>query len=558
MSGVQRREQCPKCAEQGRDSSGDNLARYSDGHGYCHVCRYYEPAEGEKKVKVNRGYPVAEKSGTTVEQVVMASSVRALPERGISKAIAERYGVRVAVDEVTGDNSVHYYPYHKKGKLIGFKQRRLPKQFSSVGSMNDVGLFGQNLYEGERRKLLLVCEGEIDCLSVAELLSQKGKDYAVVSIQSGADADGTVKANLKGQAEFFGSFEKVILCFDNDAPGLTYAQAVADWLCTTVKVGIMPVEMFGEYKDVNDLLLNQKSSLFWAAFAKTKAYEPEAIVKAGSISLEALKEVPQKGYDLPWENLNQEMKGLRKGELTIICAGPGLGKTTFIREIVCEAALRGGAKIGYMSLEDPLEIAARQFIALINKVPHSRLMYNPNCISAEAYESAYNMLKDEDRFVFFDSSRYLDFDSLMNKVQYFAKSIDCDFLVIDNLTLVAARSGDSDERRAIDAVMAALAGIVADTGCGIILVNHLNRNGKKSPNNGDAVTLQDLRGSGSIDAFAWNVWALERNQQSENEVEKNKLLVRSLKNRTFGRTGVMGYLQYNPDTGRLVEATNDF
>lgn len=31
---------CPKCAEQGKDLHGDNLAVYSDGHNYCYSCHY--------------------------------------------------------------------------------------------------------------------------------------------------------------------------------------------------------------------------------------------------------------------------------------------------------------------------------------------------------------------------------------------------------------------------------------------------------------------------------------------------------------------------------------
>ncbi len=31
---------CPKCAERGKDRSGDNLGIYSDGHAYCFSCGY--------------------------------------------------------------------------------------------------------------------------------------------------------------------------------------------------------------------------------------------------------------------------------------------------------------------------------------------------------------------------------------------------------------------------------------------------------------------------------------------------------------------------------------
>lgn len=872
MGRVVAREACPDCREKGRDNKGDNLARYADGSAYCHSCSYFEPAAGKngKAREVNR----MEKSSTTVAQVEGLSSIKALPERNISYKIAERYGVRVSVDEQTGENAVHYYPYFNRGKLVGYKQRRLPKSFSSIGSMSDVGLFGQQIYEGNNRKLLILTEGEIDCLSVAEILENAGKQYAVCSVQNGADAEGTIKAPLRAQAEFFASFEKVILCFDNDGPGEVYALAVADWLCTLTKVGIMPVgEHFGDFKDVNDLLCERGTQRFWAAFKNTKEYQPESIVRGEDITIEQLQQVPHKGYELPFEGLQHMLKGLRKGELTLatggcvdrdteyltpvgwkaigdydgglvaqyhedgtisfvepkayhkipceklwhlktkygleqilsdehtfvywnqflptmqklpfhevmkrhkenVCgftgkvstvfdwSGPGmditegdlrlqvaviadgrvvregtnnytqmrftedrkyfrllelcsqynlrhddrgvnnqghyevivwpkykdkefdskywsctkeqlkiildehvhwdtyakkkafsttkkasadfiqfayaatghrasinidsrtekyddgycatviparnsmvgmtnrpgekkveinewqttdgykycftvptgllvlrcnnrifisgnsgLGKTSVVKEICLDIALRQRATFGYMSLEESVEMAARSFIAMYHNIPVGRLTFYPDALSAEQWEEARQALFASGLFTFFDSSKFLDFDALMNKVEFFARGVNCDFLVIDNLTLIAARSDDGDERKAIDKTMAALAGIAASTGIGIILVNHLKRQNNKSPNNGDMVEIQDLRGSGSLEAFSNNIIAVERNQQAEDEVQRNSTRIRVLKNRLFGKTGVACSVLYNPDTGRMAEPSSDF
>ena len=44
-------EQCPQCRTNNRDNSGDNLARYSDGHGYCFSCHYFEKSEEEVKTE---------------------------------------------------------------------------------------------------------------------------------------------------------------------------------------------------------------------------------------------------------------------------------------------------------------------------------------------------------------------------------------------------------------------------------------------------------------------------------------------------------------------------
>lgn len=38
-----KRERCPKCAAQGKDTSADNLAVYSDGHAHCFACNYHKP-----------------------------------------------------------------------------------------------------------------------------------------------------------------------------------------------------------------------------------------------------------------------------------------------------------------------------------------------------------------------------------------------------------------------------------------------------------------------------------------------------------------------------------
>ena len=40
MSQVIGKERCPECAKRGKDTKGDNLVSYSDGHSYCYGCGY--------------------------------------------------------------------------------------------------------------------------------------------------------------------------------------------------------------------------------------------------------------------------------------------------------------------------------------------------------------------------------------------------------------------------------------------------------------------------------------------------------------------------------------
>jgi twinkle protein len=86
----------------------------------------------------------------------------------------------------------------------------------------------------------------------------------------------------------------------------------------------------------------------------------------------------------------------------------------------------------------------------------------------------------------------------------------------------------------------------------MILVSHLKRPDGKGHEEGSQTSLAQLRGSAAIGQLSDLVIGLERNQQDP----KNKDLtcVRILKNRFTGETGLATALQYDRDTGRLIEA----
>jgi len=96
--------------------------------------------------------------------------------------------------------------------------------------------------------------------------------------------------------------------------------------------------------------------------------------------------------------------------------------------------------------------------------------------------------------------------------------------------------------------------MVEETGAGIILVSHLRRvDGNKGHENGVQVNLSHLRGSNSIAQLSDCVIALERNQQSDDDVESRTTRLRVLKSRYTGDVGMACSLLYDKDTGRLTE-----
>tara|TARA_B100001013_G_C24195147_1_gene279041 strand:- start:174 stop:476 length:303 start_codon:yes stop_codon:yes gene_type:complete len=69
--------------------------------------------------------------------------------------------------------------------------------------------------------------------------------------------------------------------------------------------------------------------------------------------------------------------------------------------------------------------------------------------------------------------------------------------------------------------------------------------------------LNLLRGSHAIGQISDVVLSAERNQQTDNEEEKDTSVLRVLKNRHTGDTGVCGKLRWNKETARLTEVLKE-
>ena len=139
-----------------------------------------------------------------------------------------------------------------------------------------------------------------------------------------------------------------------------------------------------------------------------------------------------------------------------------------------------------------------------------------------------------------------------------AQALECKWIFIDHLSILVSGQEEGDERKSIDVLMTKLRSLVEQTGIGLLLVSHLRRPaGDSGHENGKEITLSHLRGSASIAHLSDSVIGLERNQQAEGD-EANTTVIRILKNRYTGETGVTSHLHYNKDTGRLTEVDNPF
>lgn len=194
-----------------------------------------------------------------------------------------------------------------------------------------------------------------------------------------------------------------------------------------------------------------------------------------TLTYEEIMEQPTIGYDLPFTVLNERMKGLRKAELTIVTAGSGIGKSTIVAEMAYKLAVDDGLRIGNIFLEESHKKTAQRYIALDNNVNLGELRANPNLITKEQFEVSKDKIFTKTGMLTMSHFGSMECDSLIAKLEYLAVGRDCDFIILDHISMVVSGLESNDERKDIDKLMTALRSFIERTGVGVVAIVHLKR-----------------------------------------------------------------------------------
>lgn len=497
--------------------SSDGLADYGD-HTFCFVCEEYtKNQEHEDKLSQITDFILGE--------------AKALKKRGINANTVKKWDYRTAVHE---GGTVQVANYRDGGKEItGQKVRRADKTFFWTGTPSQK-FWGQHKWKGGRR--LVVTEGEIDALTVSQLGECK---WPTVSVPNGAQS---AKNIFKKNIEWLEKFDQVVICFDQDDEGQKAAEDCAV-LLSPGKVFVVSLPL----KDANGMLMEGRVDELTSALWEAQPWRPDGIVGVEEVWENYLRTEVEDSYLYPFQGLNEKLKGIRKQEIVCITAGTGQGKSQVAKEVAFHL-IQNGLRIGYVALE---ESNLKTLIGLLSL--HLSTPYHLNKITSEdkdKMEWAMGDLQLSRKLYLYDHWGSLDEDNLMARLRFLAKGLDCDFIVLDHISIVVSGLDTNDERRTIDVLMTKLRSFVQETKVGLIIISHLKKPFGKGYEEGAQTSINSLRGSASIAQISDNVFGLERDQQGE---DPDLVTVRILKNRLSGETGVACYLRYNRDTGRLRE-----
>ncbi len=543
-------EPCPKCQEMGNDNSGDNLVVYSDGHKYCFACQYFVKGESEDMYTE----PVKK------EFTPVRGEYEPIPQRGLDEKTCRKYGYTVARKD---GKTYHVASVYRNRELIGQHIRQEdPKDFRWVGSPRGAELFGQHLFE-KGGKRIVVTEGEIDAMTVYQV----NNGWPVVSLPNGVQsAERSIKDNL----EFLSSYDEVILMFDNDDAGNEAATRVAQVLPPgKAKIATLPL------KDANECMTNGQSKAVVSAIWQAHPYSPDEIMHVSSVERSNMDLDSVIPY--PWESLNRYLVGNAASDLTLWCSGTGSGKSTILRELA-SYHLEAGRSVGMIMLEESPSETVDDLISLKINSPvrvvrameimnHVREKEGKAALSCEFadyshedYEAARAKINGQKLYLYNHKGRK-ESENIMGRIEYMAVSLGVNVIILDHVTALAnamLKDENQNERILIDNVMSGLESLAERTGVRVHIVSQLKKSDKHFEE-GSRITLQDLKGAGSLASVPDAVISLERDRQDSNEEVANTTVCRVLKNRMTGRTGVSSAFFYDRSTGRLrdVEFTEN-
>lgn len=360
---------------------------------------------------------------------------------------------------------------------------------------------------------LAIVEGEKDALNLAR------EGFAATCNNGGA-------GNFKQELVKYFSGKKVVIFPDNDEPGRKHAESVAK-LLHPVALSVRIVEMpdLPAKGDISDFLAAGKNATdLMALCAAAQDWSPEwtftteiphdndrylktfaqAVTESGGP--EAFwKSLEIEGLRTPFHQLTRWLGGMRPGEVYVIAANQGQGKTSLGLQFALSALeQRGGVLLFSMemnhrdvfqrlaAIEARVDLA--EFRGLKRNHPDA-----PNTIAAEgALMEATRKFSGSRLYVSTKSGVTPEF--LTEESERVKARAKIDLVVVDHMQLMGTTGKVKSDYEKFTSISRATKGIAAELKVPLLLISQTSR--ANSMDRRNELEVSDIRGSGAIEEDA--------------------------------------------------------
>lgn len=408
-----------------------------------------------------------------------------------------------------------------------FKLRSIKeKKFWTEGEP-EAGLFGQDRFDPGEDKSLIITEGELDAISCYQILG-----VPACSVRSSSSAVRDVAA----ARDWIQAFERVYVVFDGDGPGREATRRVCQLLERSRTYDVRLVR----HKDPNAYLVAGEESDFRQVWRAAKHFMPDTIVSDLASFKKLLEEEPKWGVPYPFPTLNSMTYGIRTGEVVLITAQEGVGKTSLMHAIEHNILKETTSNVGSIYLEE----TRRQHLEALVGLELGRPVHLPGCevSQTEKLSALDRLLAKDDRLHLLEYGGGWSVSELVDTVRFLVAGCDCRFILLDHFNqFVSGMGGMEDERKVLDYLATVLSMMAVELDFALIGVAHVNDNG-------------DTRGS----RYLAKVANIRIDLTRDIEAGSDLATLTVSKNRYAAKSGYAGTLKFDFNTYKLNEvAAND-
>lgn len=256
---------------------------------------------------------------------------------------------------------------------------------------------------------------------------------------------------------------------------------------------------------------------------------PDYLTPVQSMSPDYRKKI-EKGCSTGWHGLDDYLIGIRKGELTVITADTGVGKTTFAMNLIYNCACKG-IKTWINSWEMSPAMTYRKLASLVLKKPMKMIAFTDEDTRAYLDWAAQHTVHIN------ESTTGTDITCL-SKQLIEARKVGVEVVMLDHLDyLINHRKEKVHE--AIEDTMKRLHELALAMKMHFLLICHP----RQVITSTEEIGMHSLKGSASIKQYADNVIILHRCIRTSPTADPRKTKVTIGKNRMLGKEGFT-YLYY--------------
>jgi replicative DNA helicase len=244
------------------------------------------------------------------------------------------------------------------------------------------------------------------------------------------------------------------------------------------------------------------------------------------------------GLSTGYRDLDALTHGFQKGDLVIIAARPGMGKTALVLNLAANTALRRGASVAVFSLEMPGEQLVSRMLAAEARINLEKL--RSGRLSEDEWPKLTHVADQLSQAkLFVDDTPGITPGSIRAKCRRLKRREGLDLVIVDYLQLMSSGQREQSREQEISRISRSLKGLAKSLSVPVIALSQLNR-GVESRTDKRPM-LSDLRESGAIEQDADLIAFIYREDRYKEDIEESKRGIAELiigKHRN-GPTGVV-------------------